>query len=91
MRRNFYYKGNIVGCMSFVRGSSELNPKTCFCCEKEICDGESVTLLINNCVSFPNVLLHQACFKKWENKTDELCGDLEESYNRYKQLESVFG
>lgn len=90
MRKGFLYKGNVVGCMSHVRGSSHLNSKICFCCNNELHDGEHVILLINNYKSFPNVLLHEECFKEWENTTDELCEDLEKSYNRYKELNKIF-
>lgn len=88
--KDFYYKGNIVGCRKFVRGSSSLNPKNCFCCGKEVKDGEIAVLLINNYKSFSNVLIHEKCFKIWEHKTDELCKDSEESYKHYKELEKIF-
>lgn len=89
--KDFYYKGNIVGCRKHIRGASSLNPKDCFCCGKRIKDGESVVLLINNYKSFSNVLIHEDCFKEWENHTDELCGDIEKSYNDYKKLDMIFG
>ena len=87
---NFYYKGNIVGCLSHSRGSSLLNPKVCFCCGKEVKDGESAILLINNYKSFPNMLLHEDCFEYFKNKTDELCADFENEYNKYKELSKMF-
>lgn len=88
--KDFYYKGNIVGCRRHTRGSSNLNPKVCFCCGKETKDGESVVLLINNYKSFSNVLIHEDCFKEWENNTDELCKDLEKSYVKFKELGKIF-
>lgn len=89
--KDFYYKENIVGCIQYIRGASHLNPKYCFCCGKEIKDGESVVLLINNYKSFPNILIHEDCFEEWETRTDDLCSDLESAYHQYKQLDMVFG
>ena len=91
--KDFYYKGDIVRCKQYIRGrgASHLNPKYCFCCGKEIKDGESAVLLVSNCKSLPNVLIHEECFKEWEKRTDDLCGDIESAYHQYKQLDMVFG
>ena len=88
--KDFYYRENIVGCRQYIIGPSSLNPKVCFCCGKKTVGGESVVLLINNYKSFSNVLIHEDCFKMWENNTDGLCKDLEESYKKYKELEKIF-
>ena len=89
--KDFYYKGNIVGCRNHVRRFSHLNRKNCFCCGNECKDGENVVLLINNYKSFANVLIHKDCFEQWEHNTDELCKDLESAYEDYKKLNMIFG
>ena len=89
--KDFYYKGNIVGCRNHVRRFSHLNRKNCFCCGNECKDGENVVLLINNYKSFANVLIHKDCFEQWEHNTDKLCKDLESAYEEYKKLDMIFG
>lgn len=89
--KDFYYKGNIVGCCSHIRHFSHLNRKNCFCCGNECKDGENVVLLINNYKSFANVLIHKDCFEQWEHNTDKLCKDLESAYEEYKKLDMIFG
>ena len=89
--KDFYYKGNIVGCRSHIRHFSHLNRKNCFCCGNECKDGENVVLLINNYKSFANVLIHKDCFEQWEHNTDKLCKDLESAYEEYKKLDMIFG
>ena len=89
--KDFYYKGNIVGCHNHVRRFSHLNRKNCFCCGNECKDGANVVLLINNYTSFANVVIHKDCFEQWEHNTDELCKNLESADEEYKKLDMIFG
>lgn len=87
----FMYKDTSVWFKEYESGNlpKELQ-RTCFCCGKKI-NKCKVVLLINNYKIIPNVLMHSECFSEWKNKTDELLGDIENSYSKWNQLNNVFG
>lgn len=64
--------------------------KTCFCCGKKV-TGCKAVILSGNYQKMPNILLHSECFSEWENKMDDLLGDIERAYEKWKQLDGVFG
>ena len=84
------YKDDTVVCNEHIRGYSSLNPKRCFCCGKFVENGQKVRLLVNNYHFFSNVLVHSDCFDEWKGKEEELFSDIEEVYNRYKELNEIF-
>ena len=71
-------------------GRWSINPHRCFCCNNFIQDGKAI-LVVNNYQYIPNVLIHEECFDRWKNKTDELVSDIESAYIDYKNLQEVFG
>ena len=87
---SFKYKNTPVYVRRWHYGNmpSELQ-RTCFCCEEKINNCNAV-LLINNYKEIPNVVLHDKCFKCWEDITDELCDEIAEAYNDYKKLNEIF-
>lgn len=86
----FKYKDNKVMCREHIRCYSSLNPKRCFCCGKFVEDGQKVRLLVNNYNYFPNVLIHSYCFDIWKGNEEKLFSDIEEVYNKYKELNEIF-
>lgn len=88
---NFMYKGTSVGVTHYNTGNLPQHLRRhCFCCNQEMNRVDAV-LLINNQVNFPNTLIHEACWQQWQNKTDELCSDIESAYSTYEKLDKVFG
>ena len=88
---HFRYKETSVGVDRYNTGNLPKNLRRhCFCCNEEMnrCD---VVLLINNQAHIPNTLIHESCWKQWQNKPEELCSDIEKAYEDYKKLDSVFG
>lgn len=88
---HFLYKGTSVGIDEYNTGNLPKNlRRNCICCNKEMnqCD---VVLLINNQAHFPNTLIHESCWDERKDNTDELCLDIEKSYEEYKKLDSIFG
>ncbi len=88
---SFEYKDSFVYVQKYHTGNlAEKIQKTCFCCNKKINNCRGV-LLINNYKYIPNVLIHEECFKKWENKKEVLCDNIYTKYRQWKELGEIFG
>ena len=87
----FKYKNTPVYVRSCHYGNmpSKLQ-RTCFCCLEKVNNCMAV-LLINNYKEIPNVILHDECYERWKDKTDELCDDIAKAYDEYKKLNGIFG
>lgn len=89
--KKFKYKDSIVAVREWETGKiPEKMQRTCFCCGKKVSSCKAV-LLINNSEYIPNVTLHSECFSRQEDRAEELCDNIQSSYEQYKKLESVFG
>lgn len=67
----------------------ECNSHKCFCCNHQIENGKAL-LIVNSYQYVPNMFIHEECFKKYENNTDKLFSSIENSWNKYKELEKIF-
>lgn len=65
------------------------NPHKCFCCNHQIENGKAL-LIVNNYQYVPNMFVHEECFKKYENDTNKLFSNIENSWNEYKELNKIF-
>lgn len=89
--KEFKYKDSTVAVREWETGTiPKKMQRTCFCCGKKVSSCKAV-LLINNYKYIPNVVLHSECFSRQEGRTEELCDDIQSSYEQYRKLESVFG
>lgn len=88
---SFAYKGSRVVVREQQTGNlPEEDQRTCFCCSKKINNCKTV-LLVNNYRNIPNMLLHAEYFEVWKDETEDLCRDIEQSYEYFKHLNDVFG
>ncbi len=84
------YKDSFVNVYHFKKLPMYLNSRKCYCCNKNIGFDEKVILMINNHKYIPNMLLHEACYKSFNNK-ENFIGNIEKDYREYKDKNEIFG
>lgn len=81
------YKNNKV----FFHGRNSMyrlkDAKICPLCLKKICKGDSIYLIMNNYILFPNLFVHKACVSSKEECIKQLVSSYEEAKKAFKKHE----
>ena len=86
-REMIVHKGTKVFFHSMVyRDMIKMQEEWCAVCNKKIYKGDTIRLIMNNQVLFPNVYVHDACIESKENCVNYLTED----YKRFKEFSDIY-
>ena len=84
------YKDSFVAVHHCKNLPMHLNPRKCYCCNKNIESDEQIALMVSNNEYIPNMFLHETCYKSFGNK-ENFIGNIEKDYREYKVKNEIFG
>ena len=84
------YKDSFVTMIRHTNSKIFLNPRRCYCCNKDIQMHEQVVLMISDYKYIPKMYLHESCYDSFLNK-ENFIGNIEKDYREYKVNNEIFG
>lgn len=76
MTETINYKDSFVNVYHFKKLPMYLNPRKCYCCNKDIESDEQVAIMVSNNEYIPNMSLHEVCYESFNNK-ENFIGNIE--------------
>ena len=84
------YKDSFVAVHHCKNLPMHLNPRKCYCCNKNIESDEQIALMVSNNEYIPKMYLHESCYDSFLNK-ENFIGNIEKDYREYKVKNEIFG